>query len=702
MNIARIAVLGQLMALCLLVFPFPIAAGEHSARAPWIRTAEERAAVVRAQVVDDRAPRPATKTTPVAARPTDAALSRIRADLAGLKAALAALPADEHGLPPADAAIYAEAVERQLENDTWPTPEYEANTLTCLQWGLAVAAGLKADPALMRTVRHVAPLGYRSKVDRSAQPYVIILPEDYDPAAGKTYRLVVNLHGYYRYACAIATIAGFPTREKERNAGAITVNPFGRANNWFAWSAETDVWDVIADVKRRYPIDDNQIVLTGFSMGGGGTVNLALTHPGAFAAAAPQAAAIFDLDPMPKASDLPAGPARWAPLAENEIAARVARTYAGPALAENARGLPWLMGCGGADNLLRAQESLGRIFDTLSIPYSAYVVPKVGHGAGPVAAHPAYRPFLLAHVRDPAPRDVTFVTASLKSSGRAWVRVEALTAHYSKASIHAVANPEHGVLTVTTDGIERFSLSPPESLAPPGRTAVIIDGEQITGAATRLAFEKTAGRWVAATTAMPTLTKRPGLQGPVADAFTRGFLCVRPTGTPWNEASHNHALALLAGLRRLWNDQLFGELPVKADTEVTADDRANYDLILFGDPGSNRLIAEVLAAKSPWSLPLRWAQDVIALHTESFPAATHLPALIYPSPFSNGRYVVFNGVPLTRTRRPASDSNAAQDELQRVLPPVLGDFAILQVDPATAGRQPAKPIYAGFFDEQWR
>jgi hypothetical protein len=44
---------------------------------------------------------------------------------------------------------------------------------------------------------------------------------------------------------------------------------------------------------------------------------------------------------------------------------------------------------------------------------------------------------------------------------------------------------------------------------------------------------------------------------------------------------------------------------VKDDRDVTADDRPRFDLILYGDPDSNRLIAEALAAKSPWSLPFR-------------------------------------------------------------------------------------------------
>src|ERR1019366_5552913 len=42
--------------------------------------------------------------------------------------------------------------------------------------------------------------------------------------------------------------------------------------------AEQDVYDVLADVKRRYPVDEDRVYLTGSSMGGGGALWLGLTR----------------------------------------------------------------------------------------------------------------------------------------------------------------------------------------------------------------------------------------------------------------------------------------------------------------------------------------------------------------------------------------------------------------------------------------
>jgi len=675
-------------------------------KAPWLLTKEERAPFVNKA---DAAQGLVTVTNSASTdqfRPTEETLARMRTELVDLKAQLAGLPKDEFGLPPADAAIYAESVELQLKMDWWPAAHFEKAAFTCLRWGRGVVAGLKANPNFMKSVKHLAPLGYRSKVDRSAQPYLLALPEDYDPAAPGHYRLVVLLHGAYGLACPMGSIAGALSRAKDVNPGAITVTPFGRANGGYVWAAETDVWDVIEDMKRRFPIDDNQIVLTGFSMGGGGTLKLGLTHPGPFAACAALAPGMGGTSgPLPRANELPSGPKRWSPLTDAEISERVGCVYPGSGLAENGLGMPWMLGCGGADRLLQTQETVSKAFNASGVKYSSFVVPGVGHAGDTVMRQPEYRPFLLAHMRNANPREIIFATTTLKSHSRDWVRIEGLAAHYTKAIIHAVADPEKGTLTVTTDGIERFSLNPPESLVTK-KSAVLVDGSLISTKATvsgsSLTFEKVRGKWRQSQKAAPALAKKPGLQGPVADAFTRGFLCVRPTGKPWNVAANNYAVTMLEALRTQWRTQAFGELPVKDDVDVTADDRARFDLILFGDPGSNRLIAEAQAVKSPWKIPLQWKRSFVELKGEKFTADSHLPALIYPSPFQAGNYVVFNGTPLVRGLGRWRDGGAGEGNALRVLPATLGDFAMLQVGQLADGNSAAKSVYGGFFDEQWK
>jgi len=64
----------------------------------------------------------------------------------------------------------------------------------------------------------------------------------------------------------------------------IQVEVFGRTNNAYRWAGESDVFEALASVRRRYNIDPHRIVLRGFSMGGAGVWHIGLHFPGMWAA----------------------------------------------------------------------------------------------------------------------------------------------------------------------------------------------------------------------------------------------------------------------------------------------------------------------------------------------------------------------------------------------------------------------------------
>jgi pimeloyl-ACP methyl ester carboxylesterase len=79
------------------------------------------------------------------------------------------------------------------------------------------------------------------------------------------------------------------------------------------WSGETDVFEAIEDVCRRYRINRHQIVLRGMSMGASGTWHLGLKHPDRFVALGPYCGYVdthrFSETPIPgfiKVGPLPA------------------------------------------------------------------------------------------------------------------------------------------------------------------------------------------------------------------------------------------------------------------------------------------------------------------------------------------------------------------------------------------------------------
>jgi len=179
----------------------------------------------------------------------------------------------------------------------------------------------------------------------------------------------------------------------------------------------------------------------------------------------------------------------------------------------------------------------------------------------------------------------------------------------------------------------------------------------------------------------PGLAKRFGLQGPIDDAFIDSFLVVRPTGAAQNVQTASWISAQLAKATNEWRAQFRGDARVKDDTQVTDADIAAHNLVLFGDPRSNKLLARIAD-----KLPIRWDAYSVKIGDKSFPAATHAPVFIFPNPLNPKRYVVVNsGFTFAAA---GLGSNAQQT-------PKLPDYAVLNVADGSVA-------LAGFFDEQWR
>lgn len=184
------------------------------------------------------------------------------------------------------------------------------------------------------------------------------------------------------------------------------------------------------------------------------------------------------------------------------------------------------------------------------------------------------------------------------------------------------------------------------------------------------------------------MRKRHGLQGPIDDAFMEPFLCVRPTGAPNHALANDGAKARLELFAKEFPKWMRGDVQVKDDTAITKDDIANQNLILFGDPSSNKLIAQIAD-----KLPIKWTKDTITLGGKTFSAADHVLVMIYPNPLNPSRYVVLNSGH-TFGEKEFRGTNA-------LLFPRLGDYAVLKLTKSAAGDVSEEVALAGLFDEQW-
>ena len=120
---------------------------------------------------------------------------------------------------------------------------------------------------------------FLSKIDSSLRPYSIYLPENY--SKDKKYPLLVYLHGS-------GDDDRILTRTPKVSDRYIVLAPNGRGtSNCFATpDAQTDIIESINDVINNFNVDENNIVLTGFSMGGYGVYRTYYEHPERFKAVA--------------------------------------------------------------------------------------------------------------------------------------------------------------------------------------------------------------------------------------------------------------------------------------------------------------------------------------------------------------------------------------------------------------------------------
>jgi dienelactone hydrolase len=576
----------------------------------------------------------------------------------------------------ADVDIYRKAAEYILRfPEEFASKTFTANTISVLDTGLKRAGELEAGtPSWPKRKGHVVR-AYVSRLDGSVQPYGLTIPESYDGT--KPMRLDVWQHGTNRTLNEVAFII---QQEREAPIPAeqdyIQMEPLGRTNVSYRWAGEADMFESLASVQQRYNIDPKRIVLRGFSMGGASSWHLGLHHPGKWAAIE-AGAGYTETRRYGKRETLP-------PYQEAMLHYYDAVDYS-----LNAFNTPTVGYGGEIDAQLQASVNIreqltaeGFRFQqdgpyrwvTSDLRALFLVGPKTAH-----AWHPDSRAqsnVFIAKALETAsrvPDHVRFVTYTTRFNKAHWLTVTGLDETFKRGEVDATRNHDGTQYTVTTKNVSRLEIE-----APAG--SFTIDGQKIKAGASP-SFEKNAAKWSLAGAPATGLQKIHGLQGPVDDAFMDGFLCVRPTGTAWNPVAREWAAKTLEVFSADFAKWLRGDVRVKDDRAVAASDIADYNLILFGDPGSNSVIARVIE-----QLPIRWSKTDIIVGPQKFGAADHVPVLIYPNPLNPKRYVVINSG--------HTFGDADFRGTNAWLYPRLADYSVLNANGDVA--------VSGFFDEQWR
>jgi hypothetical protein len=584
-----------------------------------------------------------------------------------------------------DVLIFQEAVRAALDFDGFYKPDEFAKARALLREGEERAAQLAQGQAPWTAATGLVVRGYVSKIDRSVQPYGLVMPPSYSPTAPHRWRLDAWFHGRGETLSEVNFLT-----DRQRSPGEFTprdtivLHLYGRYCNASRFAGEVDFFEAMDAVKRAYPIDENRILIRGFSMGGASAWDIGAHFAGLWAAVAPGAGFSETVQYLKLKLTGETAPPEWEQ--------KLFHLYDAADYAVNLANTATVEYHGEIDPQQQAGDVMQRAMAEEGLNLIRIVGPQTQHKYHPESKIEINRivDAIAERGRDPYPRRIRFTTWTLAYNRMKWIVVEGLAQHWSRARVDAEITGDSEI-AVATSGVTALTID----FAPGGcpldlahKPVIAIDGQKLTVAAPMsdrsftAHFRRSGSQWTecgaGASACQPGLHKIHGLQGPIDDAFLSGFLFVSPTGTPlspvvakWTASEEQRAI-------REWQRQFRGDAPVRDDKDVTDADIAANNLILWGDPSSNRILARIADR-----LPLKW------------PAAPQALILIYPNPLNPKKYVVLNSG--FTFREPDYLSNARQT-------PKLPDYAIVDVStlPDTRSRFPGSILKAGFFNEEWQ
>lgn len=611
-------------------------------------------------------------------------IERLRMELKTKPALLSLLP---------DAQIYHKAVQWALLYDEFFKTNEPAVARELLQQGMERVGELRRGQAPWTTATGLVVRGYLSRIDGSVQPYGMVVPASYRPGTALAHRLDFWFHGRGETLSELDFIHG-----RQKSVGEFTppnafvLHSYGRYCNGNKFAGETDVFEALEHARRSYPIDDDRLVVRGFSLGGAACWHMAVHHAWRWAAAAPGAGFSETPDFLKVFQDEKLKPT-W-------YEQKLWHLYDCTDWALNLFHCPTIAYSGEVDKQKQAADVMGAAMAKQGLELVHIIGPKTAHKYHPDAKDEINRRIdhIVALGRDRAPQHVRFTTWTLKYNRMNWVVVDGLEQHWERGLVDAELGLSDNSIRVRTKNIAALTLSFDPGLCPLDNTKpprVFLDETKpsaprvLSDRSWTASFRKTGNRWdvVEKGEDESRLRKRHGLQGPIDDAFTDSFLMVRPTGQPLNETVGGWVAKELSHATNHWRRHFRGDARVKDDADVNDADIAAHHLVLWGDPSSNRLLAK-MAAK----LPLSWEGNVVKGGKQSFSAAHHVPVLIYPNPLNPKKYVVLNS---GFTFREYDYLNNARQV------PKLPDYAVIDVREPVSSRAPGGIVAAGFFDERW-
>jgi hypothetical protein len=606
-------------------------------------------------------------------------IDALRKELAAKPELLALLP---------DVQIFHKAVDWALRYDEFMDVKEVPKAKALLAVGMDRAKALHAGEAPWNAQTGLVVRGYRSDIDGSVQPYGLLIPDDFKPGENSR-RLDFWCHGRGEKLTELSFIDSSMHSKGEFASGFTTPGfvcfLYGRFCNANKFAGERDLFEALNDIRHHYNI--SRLVVRGFSMGGAACWQFATHHSGMWRAAAPGAGFAETAEFFKVFAEGKTPPPWWEQV--------LWRWYDCTTMAANLANTNVVAYSGEIDGQKQAAD--------IMVKYAKQEGIEFPHIIGPQTAHKYHQESkakieefingVLEKRKMVYPKVVKFVTytpiywhargVAIMELEHCWERAEVVATLLSENSASATTkNVQSALISFASSSNEQRQLE--------------IDGQKVVFEKdhTGTGLEKDNGVWKAIPD--PDIDKAPPKRvvrkdmltpGPIDHAFMSSFIFVRPTGKPLNDIVNKWANDELAHAVEFWRRVFRGDAPIKDDAAIRDEDMQSGNLVLWGDPSSNAVLAKIID-----KLPLKWTKDTLEFNGMKYDPAHHAPILIFPNPLHPMRYIVLNSGPTFREEALLNNSDQT---------PKLPDWAIVNIDTPPDGKWPGQIIDAGFFDEQW-
>jgi hypothetical protein len=412
------------------------------------------------------------------------------------------------------------------------------------------------------------------------------------------------------------------------------------------------VYDVLADVKRRFKVDEDRIYLTGIAMGGGGALWLGLTRPDVWAAIA----AVCP-EPLPGTEEL----------------------------IGNALNVPVQLFQGEIDPAVRAEQT--RLWHQNLLNAGAKVdyveYPGVRHNSADYAYKDAAIFSLFdQYRRNQFPGRVRFASRDYGHGTAYWIKFDQLTPG-TPATIDARFDAKNK-LSISTKSLDAFTLNlkgHPMLLRNQLMT-IGVDGTALKiKAQDSISLTRHSKGWVVKRSLPLPTQKHAGQEGPIRDAIASRQIYVYGTGgspSP-DELIQRRNEAIFAAEWSTPRARLMLTNRVIPDAQVKDDEIKGANLILFGNKETNSVVAKI-APKLPLNLN---------------PGAADY-GLVFVTPLGGQRYaVISSGLPWWTRADQANRPGLAMNPMPYRALQSFDDFILFK-----GGLE--NVIAEGRFDRDWK